>query len=174
MSEPIRFTSRQGDQIDGALAVPAGSQLVPGVVVVQEWWGLTDHIRGFADRWAGAGMLALAPDLYRGVVATSAEQAGGLMRDLDRARAIADLGGAVDALRAHPRCNGAVIVTGYCMGGALSLGLAATTPDLAAVIAFYGVPQTADLTAIRRIPPDEAGAGLQRMPVRAATGPGRS
>ena len=150
MSERIRFASRHGggEAIGGALAAPAGSGQVPAVIVVHEWWGLTDHIVGIADRWAAEGFLALAPDLYRGELARDADSARGLMTGLDAARAVADLQGAVDYLRAHDRCNGAVVITGYCMGGALSLRLSAAHAGLAAAIPFYGVPGGVDLSTV--------------------------
>jgi carboxymethylenebutenolidase len=150
MSERIRFGSRTGEQIVGALATPAGAAKVPAVIVVHEWWGLNDHIAGIADRWAGEGFLALAVDLYRGVVAKpgDADTARGLMTGLDSGRATADLQGAVDFLATHPRCTGAVVVSGYCMGGALSLRLAAARPGLACAVPFYGVPQNVALEQV--------------------------
>lgn len=152
MSERIRFASTVGggELIDGALALPAGTGKAPAVIVVHEWWGLTDHIVGIAERWAAEGFVALAPDLYRGAIARpgDADTARALMTGLDAARAVADLRGAVDFLRAHDRCSGAVVITGYCMGGALSLRLVAGQAGLAAAMPFYGVPGAVDLSTV--------------------------
>jgi carboxymethylenebutenolidase len=135
----IVFASGQ-EQIIGALAVPDGNAVVGGVVVVQEWWGLTPHIEDIAARWASEGFIALAPDLYRGEVASDAATAQRLMTELPRQRALADIESAVAALRDHPRCNGKIIVTGYCMGGSLSLRAACETRGLSGIVAFYGMP----------------------------------
>ena len=135
----ITFESK-GEPIVGALAVPAGEQRVGGIIVVHEWWGLTPHIRDIAGRWAAAGFVALAPDLYRGEIADDAERAQKLMTALPRERALADIAAAVATLRAHPRCNGKVLITGYCMGGSLSLRAACDVRGLVGVVPFYGMP----------------------------------
>ncbi|MEZ4363588.1 MAG: dienelactone hydrolase family protein [Kofleriaceae bacterium] len=132
----------------GALVAPPGEERVPAVVLLQEYWGLNEHIQDLARRWAAEGFLVLAPDLYRGVLAEDATKAGELMSQLDRGRALADIAGAVAQLRAHPRCRGKVGVTGYCMGGAYALAAAARLPDLDAVIPFYGIPPQQDWSKI--------------------------
>ena len=79
MSERVTFKSKGGGDVAGALAIPAGSGQVPGVVVLQEWWGLTDHIKGIADRLAEERFVALAPDLYHGKLTKDPDEAGKLM-----------------------------------------------------------------------------------------------
>jgi carboxymethylenebutenolidase len=148
MSERVSFKSRTGAPVDGALAVPAGSGKAPAVVVIQEWWGLNEQIKGIADRLAGEGFVALVPDLYHGKLATDRDEASHLMNTLDWTRAMDDLAGAVAHLREHPRSNGKVAVVGFCMGGALSFAAAASIPGLAAVVPCYGVPGQADYTKV--------------------------
>lgn len=139
--EPTRITfEANGEPIVGALALPAGDQRVGGIIVVHEWWGLTSHIQDIAGRWAAAGFVALAPDLYRGEIADDAERAQKLMTALPRERALADIAAAVATLRAHPRCNGKVMITGYCMGGSLALRAACEVRGLVGVVPFYGMP----------------------------------
>jgi carboxymethylenebutenolidase len=144
MIERVSFTSRDGDPVPGALAAPAGDDRVPGLVVIQEWWGLNEQIQRTCERFAAEGFLAVAPDLYRGKVTTDADEASHWMGALDWGRALADLAGAVTYLRDHPRSTGKVAVTGFCMGGALALASACQLPGLAAVVPFYGVPGEAD------------------------------
>lgn len=143
MAEQIEFTSN-GDRAPGYLALPSGGS-GPGVIVVQEWWGLDSGIKTMADRLAEAGFVALAPDLYRGELAGHDEmdKAAGLMSALPPDRAARDLSGAVDALAAHDAVTGdALGVVGFCMGGMLSFLLAANRPDrIRAVVPFYGFPQ---------------------------------
>lgn len=132
----------------GALALPAGDGKAPAVVVLQEYWGVNDHIKAVVQRWAAAGFVALAPDLYRGTVTTSADEAMSLLTSLDGSRAIADIAGAVELLRAHPRVSGKVGVTGYCMGGAYALASSTVIRDLGAVVPFYGLPPAADWSKV--------------------------
>lgn len=134
----IEFPTKTGKQAQGEIFGAEGRR--PGVVLVQEWWGLNDHIRDIAGRFAGEGFVVLAVDLYRGQVTKSADEAGKLMGALDWPQALADLEGAVDQLRGHAHCNGKVAVTGFCMGGALTFATACRVPGLAAAVPFYGVP----------------------------------
>ncbi|MBH9553572.1 dienelactone hydrolase family protein [Inhella sp. 4Y17] len=110
----------------------------PGVVVIQEWWGLNPQIRSVVDRLAAAGYTALAPDLYRGRLTTEADEANHLMQSLDFVDAThQDLRGAA----AHLAQGGQpVAVMGFCMGGALTVAAAVHVPGLAAAACFYGVP----------------------------------
>lgn len=111
----------------------------PGVVVIQEWWGLVPHIKSVADRFAAAGFAALAPDLYHGKSTRSPDEAGKLMMALDIGRAEHDLAGAVSYLKSHPgNSTGKVGCIGFCMGGALSLFAASKNPDISACVVFYG------------------------------------
>ena len=137
MGEIVEFPSN-GSQGQGYLATPADGS-GPGVVVIQEWWGLVDHIKDVCDRFAREGFVALAPDLYRGEVAAEPDEAGKKMMALNLDRAAKDMSGAVDYVRQHATGHG-VGVVGFCMGGGLALVLACQRPDAAkAVVPFYGV-----------------------------------
>ncbi|HWL42788.1 MAG TPA: dienelactone hydrolase family protein [Ilumatobacter sp.] len=146
-SDRVEFPSN-GDTAGGYLAVPE-SGAGPGVIVVQEWWGLDSGIVEIADRLAAEGFTALAPDLYRGELAghTEMDKAGELMTAMPPDRAARDMSGAVDYLVASDHVTGTgpdkkVGVVGFCMGGMLSFFLAANRPDrVAAVVPFYGFPQ---------------------------------
>jgi len=129
-----------GGEAHGYLAVPASGS-GPGVLVIQEWWGLTDHVADIADRLATAGFVALAPDLYGGRTTHDADEAGSMMMALPVDQAAQDLGGAVDFLLAHDAVTStAVGAVGFCMGGGFVLMLAAQQGDkVAAAVPFYGV-----------------------------------
>lgn len=134
MGEIVSFKSN-GSMGSGYLADGGG----PGVIVIQEWWGLVPHIKTVADRFAAEGFTALAPDLYRGEAASEPDEAGKLMMGLKLDRAGKDLSGAVDFLQART-ARKKVGVVGYCMGGGLTLTLACQRPDaVAAAAPFYGV-----------------------------------
>lgn len=124
----------------GYLALPE-SGLGPGVIVIQEWWGLTSHIADVANRLAAEGFVALAPDLYGGTTTHDAAEAGKLMRDLPVAQAARDLGGAVDYLLGHEAVTSSQVgAVGFCMGGGFVLVLAAQQGDkIGAAVPFYGV-----------------------------------
>lgn len=110
----------------------------PAIVLIQEWWGLNDHIRSVADRLAAQGYTVLAPDLYRGRQTTAADEANHLMDNLDFADAtLQDIAGCVRHLGEGGRQVG---VMGFCMGGALTVAAAALVPGLSAAVCFYGIP----------------------------------
>ncbi|MDE3154728.1 MAG: dienelactone hydrolase family protein [Acidobacteriota bacterium] len=137
MGEMVEFASN-GGQCGGYLALPAAAQ-APAVVVIQEWWGLVPHIKELADRFAQAGFVALAPDLYHGTATKSPDEAGKLMMSLRIDEAEKDLRGAVTYLLGHPRVQGTRVGTvGFCMGGALSLFAACRNPEVGACVIFYG------------------------------------
>ena len=145
-TEMVEFPSN-GNNARGYLAVPeSGSG--PGVIVVQEWWGLDSGIKEMADRLATAGLVALAPDLYHGELAAHDEmdKAGELMNSLPADRAGRDMSGAVDYLVEHEATIGDGIgVVGFCMGGLLTFVLASLRPDRVKVaVPFYGFPQGDD------------------------------
>jgi carboxymethylenebutenolidase len=128
-----------GERAEGYLARPAGGK-GPAVLVIQEWWGLVDHIKAVADRLADEGFVALAPDLYRGESTASPDEAGRLMLALNIDRAVRDLVGAVDYLLGLDAVSSrSVGVVGFCMGGQLALALGCATERVGAVIDFYGV-----------------------------------
>lgn len=131
----VSFQSN-GDSVSGYLATPAHPG--PGLVVIQEWWGLVPHIEQVADRFAAAGFVALAPDLYHGKSATSPDEAGRLMMSLRIEEAARDLSGAIAHVTSHA-AGGRVGTIGFCMGGALSLFAACRNPSVRACAVFYGV-----------------------------------
>ena len=143
MSEIVEFRSN-GATATGYFVRPAtGSG--PGVLVIQEWWGLDSGIKEMTDRLGAAGFVALAPDLYHGELAghTEMDKAGKLMQSLPPDRAARDMSGAVDFLATHPAVTSDGIgVVGFCMGGMLAFIIAANRPDrVKAVVPFYGFPQ---------------------------------
>ena len=140
MSSPIVFTAQDGSEVTGEIALPAGDDRAPGLVLVQEWWGVNDHLRSLADRFAAAGFVTIAPDLYHGKVTSDAAEAQALMVALDGKRALADIAAATQALIAHPRVNGKIGVTGFCMGGAYAFVAATRIPEISAAVPFYGLP----------------------------------
>jgi carboxymethylenebutenolidase len=134
----IQFASG-GEQGTGYLAVPASGR-GPGVLVIQEWWGLVDHIRDVCDRFSREGFVALAPDLYRGERAGDPDAAGRLMLGLEIPRAARDLDGAAGALLGHEAVVGSRLgAIGFCMGGQLALFAATRNPRIGAVVDFYGI-----------------------------------
>jgi carboxymethylenebutenolidase len=143
MGSTVEFASN-GNTASGHLAVPSGGT-GPGLIVIQEWWGLNPQMKRTADRFAEAGFVALAPDLYHGELAGHDEmdKAGELMTNLPPDRAARDMSGAVDYLVGLDSVTGKGIgVVGFCMGGLLSFVLAALRPDrVKAAVPFYGFPQ---------------------------------
>jgi carboxymethylenebutenolidase len=135
MGEMVSFPSN-GAQASGYLAKPA-SGAGKGIVVIQEWWGLNDHIKDVADRFAAEGFVALAPDLYHGVVTEEPDEAGKLLMALDIDRAEKDLRGSIEYL--NQETGGPAGTVGFCMGGALSLFAACKNGDkVGACVDFYG------------------------------------
>src|ERR1700746_255828 len=141
------FARPDGVATRGYLAMAGHGR--PGIIVIQEWWGLNDQICGVADRFARAGYNALAPDLYKGRVTTEPDEANHLMTGLDFSGAThQDLRGAAQHLKTQ---SGKLAVMGYCMGGALTIAAAVHVPEFAAGICFYGIPpkEFADPAKIR-------------------------
>jgi len=136
-----------GEQVDfkangrtdsGYLAVPQQGT-GPGVIVIQEWWGLVDHIKDVCERFAEAGYVALAPDLYHGKTAKSPDEAGKLMMALRIDEAEKDISGAIQYLLDHEASTGDKVgVVGFCMGGALALYTATKNAKVGACVVFYG------------------------------------
>jgi carboxymethylenebutenolidase len=139
MGEMVEFPSN-GSTVPGYLATPAAGA-GPGVVVIQEWWGLVPHITRVCDRFAAEGFTAVAPDLYHGRATVEPDEAAKLMMALDIERAANDMAGAIDFLSRHESVRGqGVGVIGFCMGGGLALWLATLRPDdVRAAVPFYGV-----------------------------------
>jgi carboxymethylenebutenolidase len=139
MAETISFKRPDGKTLNGYLAQPTFGPEAPGIVVIQEWWGLNDQIRGVADHLASLGYRALVPDLYRGKVALEAHEAEHLMTGLNFGDAAGqDVRGAAQYLKqtGSRKCG----VTGFCMGGALTLLAAVNVPEADAAVVWYGFP----------------------------------
>jgi len=143
MGEMIEFPRPDGQTCPGYLAAPSisGDQArtnAPGIVVIQEWWGLNDQIKKTGDRFAEAGFRALVPDLFRGKVAKAADEAKHLMTGLNFPDAATqDVRGALQFLKQTAR---KAAVSGFCMGGALTIMAAAKVPEMDAGACFYGIP----------------------------------
>ncbi len=153
--QTIEFKRPDGQTVKGVLAEAA--QPLAAVVVIQEWWGVNAQIRGVAQRFADAGITALVPDLYRGKVGLDQEEAHHLMSGLNFGDAAQqDIRGAVQFLRAKAVGSGKVGVTGYCMGGALTVLASTMVPEADAAVIWYGLP-----------PLEFVDAGKIRMPLQA-------
>ncbi len=153
MGESIQFAAN-GRDAGGYLAIPLGGQ-GPGVVVIQEWWGLVDHIKDVCDRFATEGFVALAPDLYDGKATRSPDEAGKLFMALNIAKAGTDIQGAAGALKERREVTSERVgVIGFCMGGQLALYSAAEYPDrISAVVDFYGAHPNVRINPARlRVP----------------------
>ena len=140
-----------GGVATGYLALPEMTP-APGVVVIQEWWGLEPHIKDVVERFATAGFVALAPDLYHGEVATEPNEAQKLAMELDYGRAISEIDAAAAYLIGRSETRGEKVgVVGFCMGGGLSLLTACRSNRIGGAVVFYGrnpspIEQVRDLT----------------------------
>lgn len=147
-SQMIKFPSN-GDSTPGYLVQPTQGKH-PGLVVIQEWWGLVPHIKEVAERFARQGFVALAPDLYHGQATTEPDEARKLAMELDRERAVAEIQAAMRFLEAQqevvPKRVGLI---GWCMGGSLVISTAAASERIGAAVVFYGRPT--DLELVKRI-----------------------
>ena len=138
MGTSVEFPSNGGSD-RGWLAVPPSGK-GPGVVVIQEWWGLVDHIKDVCERFAQAGFVALAPDLYHGTTTKEPDEAAKHSMALNLQQVAKDMSGAVDYLQGHAAvASEGLGVVGFCMGGSLALQLAQQRPDaIRAAVPFYG------------------------------------
>ncbi len=130
-----------GGKTTGYLTKPESGE-GPGVIVLQEWWGLVGHIKNVADRFAAAGYVALAPDLYHGEVTKSPDEAGKLMMALNIEQTEKDLSGAVDYLvgsSSLDKAKAKIGIVGFCMGGQLALFAASKNARIGACVDFYGI-----------------------------------
>jgi carboxymethylenebutenolidase len=138
MGKSVSFKRPDGKSVNGYLAEPKAGAKAPGMVVIQEWWGMNDQIRGVADKLAAAGYRALVPDLYRGKATVDAKEAEHLMKGLNFGDAAGqDIRGAVQFLKKDSAKAG---VTGFCMGGALTLLSAVNVPEADTGVIWYGYP----------------------------------
>ena len=134
-TQDVTFTV-DGGSCSGYLARPGDDQPRAGIIVVQEWWGLVDHIKDIARRFAAEGYVVLAPDLYHGVSTTDAGEAMKLLQGLDQAAAVRDVLGGIEHLKSLN--TGKIGIVGYCMGGAITLRTAIASRDVSAAAPYYG------------------------------------
>jgi carboxymethylenebutenolidase len=151
-TEPSIITSEHPATAEGLtirqyLARPASVTSAPAIVLIHEWWGLNPHTKDIAERFARAGFITVAVDLYDGVVTKDAAEAGQLMSGLDSAQALAKLKAVVNHLRAADDVT-RVGVTGFCMGGVYTL-LTACNAQVEAAVPFYGMPD--DLSCLAQL-----------------------
>lgn len=146
MSERVKIS----DELSAVLILPKGEAKAPGVVLLQEWWGVNSQLESIAQKWADHGFIAIMPDLYHGKVVPigNADEAGAAMKALDFGKAVQEIGATVAFLKSHARSTGKVAVTGYCMGGALTLATAVNVRGLAAAVPFYGLPGDLDWSKV--------------------------
>lgn len=135
MGELVSYASNGGTS-DGYLALP-GDGSGPGVIVIQEWWGLVPHINSVVDRFAHAGFVALAPDLYHGIHTTEPSEASRLMMGLAMDQAAKNMAGAAEYLAQRPQTTGGIGIVGFCMGGSLALWSATFSPHITTAVGFY-------------------------------------
>ena len=136
--EMVTFASN-GSTAQGYLAKPSAEK-APGVLVLQEWWGLNDNIKGIGDRLAEAGYIALVPDLYHGKVTSEPDEAGKMMMAMKMDTAAKDMAGAFDYLKSSDACTGKIGSVGFCLGGGLSLYVSTLRPVDATVIYYGALP----------------------------------
>ncbi len=151
VAENITYNDSDGNELMGFLAYPEGGSDLPGVVLIQEWWGLNEHIRDVARRLANEGFAVLAVDLYDGVSTSEPDEAQKLVMELDQAAAVQEIGAAASYLQTQAYVGSEQIgVMGFCLGGALALQAGRAHTNVGATIAFYG-----------RTPPPEQAAEIQ-------------
>jgi carboxymethylenebutenolidase len=154
MGQMMEFSRPDGSRAPGYYAGVEGAQHAPGVVMLEEWWGITEYIRGTADRLNQRGYRVLVPDLFRGRVAATGDEANHQMQGLDFGDAASqDARGAAQYLKSSG--SNKVAVLGFCMGGALALLAAMFVPEFDAAVSFYGYP-----------PPEAGDTGSIRIPVQ--------
>jgi carboxymethylenebutenolidase len=152
VTQMIQYASN-GGVTPGYLAQPEGEGPFPGLIAIQEWWGLVPHIKDVADRFAKQGFVALAPDLYHGQSTAEPDEARKLAMELNRPRAVREIVAAIDYLQGLQNVSPKMIgVVGWCMGGSLTIATAAASPQVGAAVAFYGMPSDLSIVANIRGP----------------------
>lgn len=153
VAQMISYPNGQGGTLTGYLARPDGAGPWPAVVVIQEWWGLNEHIEDVTRRFAAAGFVALAPDLYHGKVVSEPNEARKLVMSLDMNAAVREIQRGIDYLLQQPEVAGSRVgVTGFCMGGGLALMTALADERLGAVVPWYGSPLSKEQAAQIKAP----------------------
>jgi carboxymethylenebutenolidase len=139
ITEMVSYPGEDGEELTGYLARPADGEPRAAVIVIQEWWGLDEHIQDLTRRFAAEGFVALAPDLYKGQVATEPDEARKLVMELDMAAAVVEIDQGIAFLLAQEYVAGDKAgVVGFCMGGGLALQLAVASDRVGAAVPFYG------------------------------------
>ena len=167
----LEFATSAG-AVPGYLATPADER-GPATIVMQEWWGLEDHIRSVCDRFAAEGFFALAPDLYRGETTTQPSEAEQKMMALSMDQVEQDMCGAAEFLRSRPGVEGSGVGSvGFCLGGGLSIWAAATCPQITAAVSYYYVMPHGkpDFTQIKGPVLGHFGTADEFVPLDAAKG----
>ncbi len=153
LAQMVSYPDGQGGTLTGYLARPAGEGPWPAVIVIQEWWGLNEHIQDVTRRLAAEGFVALAPDLYHGQVVSEPNEARKLVMQLDIDTAVSEIQRGVDDLLSQPQVGGETVgVTGFCMGGGLTLMTALAEPRIGAAVPWYGQTLTATQAARVKAP----------------------
>jgi carboxymethylenebutenolidase len=172
----VEYPDEDGETLMGYLARPTGEEAKPAVLVIQEWWGLNEHIKEVARRFAEAGYVALAPDLYHGVVVSEPNEARKLVMELDMAEAVKEIQQAITHLLEQDFVGAEKVgIVGFCMGGGLALQTGLVSADLGAVVAFYGSPLKSEQAADVKAPVlGLYGAADQGIPVDAVNAMGEA
>jgi carboxymethylenebutenolidase len=151
-TQMIEFASNAG-VTPGYLAQPEAEGQYPGLIAIQEWWGLVPHIKDVAERFAKQGFITLAPDLYHGQSAAEPDEARKLAMEMDRQHAIQEIIAAIGYLQGLPQVSPKKVgVVGWCMGGSLTIATAAASQQVGAAVAFYGMPADLNIVADIRGP----------------------
>ena len=141
----VEYPDTDDETLMGYLAYQTDAEPMPAIIVIQEWWGLNDHIKDVARRFADEGFLALAPDLYHGQVATEPDEARKLAMELSQPEAVKEIQQAIAFLQAQDNVSSDKVgVVGYCMGGGLVLQTALAEDDVSAGVVYYGSPLSPD------------------------------
>lgn len=141
MGEDVAYPNQDGEELTGYMAWPssAADSPLPSLIVLQEWWGVNEHIKDVTRRFAAQGYVALAPDLYHGAVAAEPDEARKLVMALDMPEAVAEIGQAIDFLLSQTSVRGEKAgIVGFCMGGRLVLASALALDTVGAAVPFYG------------------------------------
>ena len=140
----VTYPGLEGEELMGYQAYQTDADPKPAVIVIQEWWGLNEHIKDVARRFAGAGYAALAPDLYHGIVTTEPDEARKQAIELSMRDAVGEIGQAIAYLQAQDFVSGGTGIIGFCMGGGLVFQSAANLDSVSAGAGFYGSPLNAE------------------------------
>lgn len=141
ITETVEYEDTDGETLMGYLARPADDEAHPAIIVIQEWWGLDEHIEDITRRFADEGYVALAPDLYKGAIATEPDEAMKLVMELDMEEAVREIQRAMAFLREQEYVsNPQIAAIGYCMGGGLALQTALAEEQMATAVPYYGRP----------------------------------